>query len=125
VQEKVLDKISSDKLKVFVVWTPRFFGDNRAKALASMKLVSDKRAMHVWDGKGWLGKYYGKALKLPGGRTFAWDVYFVFDAHATWEKEPPLPVEWMHQLGGMDGKRLDGNKLREIIRSQLKLVPEE
>jgi hypothetical protein len=120
VQEKVLDKIASDKLKAFVVWTPRYPGDNRAKALASMKLVSDGRALHYWDGTRWLGKHYGQALKLPGSRTFAWDVYFVFDAGATWEKVPPVPVEWMHQLGGKDGRRLDGDKLREIIRGRLK-----
>jgi hypothetical protein len=120
VQENVLDKITSDKLKTFVVFTPRYFGDNRAKALTSMKLVSDKRATHYWDGKGWLGKHYGKALKLPGSRPFAWDVYFVFDAHATWEKAPPVPIEWMHQLGGMDGRRLDTDKLREVVRNGLK-----
>jgi hypothetical protein len=125
VQENVLDKITSDKLKAFVVWTPRYFGDNRAKALASMKLVNDKRAVHFWDGKGWLGKYYGKELKLPGSRTFAWDVYFVFDARATWEKQAPVPIEWMHQLGGMDGRQLDGNKLREFIRSELTHAREE
>jgi hypothetical protein len=25
--------------------------------------------------KGWLGKYYGKKLKLPASCTFAWDVF--------------------------------------------------
>jgi hypothetical protein len=120
VQEKVLDKITSDKLAAFVVWTPRYFGDNRAKALASTKLVGDKRALHFWDGTGWLGKHYGKALKLPGTKTFAWDVYFVFDPDAKWEKAPPEPTEWMHQLGGTDGRQLDAEKLREAIRGRLK-----
>jgi hypothetical protein len=120
VQEKVLDRIASDNLEAFVVWTPRYFGDNRAKALASTKLVGDKRATHFWDGTGWLGKHYGKALKLPGRRAFAWDVYFVFDADATWGEAPPEPVEWMHQLGGTDGRQLDAEKLREIVGSRLK-----
>ena len=119
-QEKVLGKIASDKLRVFVIWTPRYFGDNRAQALVSMKLVGDKRAMHFWDATGWLGKHYGRALKLPGRRTFAWDVYFVFAPDAKWEQAPPEPVEWMHQLGGTDGRQLDADKLRETIRSRLK-----
>ena len=34
VQEKVLDKIQNGKLKVFVVWTPVYQGDGRAKALS-------------------------------------------------------------------------------------------
>jgi hypothetical protein len=120
VQEEVLDKINSDKLRAFVVWTPRYFGDNRTKALASMKLVGDKRATHFWDRTGWLGKHYGKALKLPGKRIFAWDVYFVFGADATWDKAPPEPIEWMHQLGGTEERRLDAEKLREIVRGRLK-----
>ena len=120
-QEKVLGKIASDKLRVFVIWTPRYFGDNRQKATASMKLIGDKRATHFWDGKGWLGKHYGQALKLPGKRTFAWDVYFVFDADAVWGQEPPAPSEWMHQLGGSDGKHLDPEKLADMVRRRLKL----
>jgi hypothetical protein len=82
-----------------------------------MKLVSDKRALHFWDGSGWLGKHYGKALDLPGNRPFAWDVYFVFDSQARWAEEPPVPREWMHQLGGLDQRRLDGDKLREAVRN--------
>ena len=119
-QEKVLDQIASDKLKAFVLWTPRYPGDNRAKALESMKLVGDKRATQYWDGGRWLGRQYGKTLKLPGNRSFAWDVYLVFDADARWRESPPAPLEWMHQLGGDDGRRLDGDKLRETIRGRLK-----
>jgi hypothetical protein len=117
VQEKVLEKIESNRLKAFVVWTPRYPGDSRAKALKSMKLVNDKRALHYWDPDGWLGKHYGKNLKLPAGRKFAWDVYFVFNAQARWEQTPPAPTEWMHQLGQEDQRKLDGDKLREIVRS--------
>jgi len=120
VQEEVLNKVESPKLQAFVVWTPRYLGDSRAKALASMKLVSDKRARHFWDGEGWLGKHYGKTLKLPGNRIFAWDVYLVFDGQAKWEKTPPVPTEWMHQLGGLDQRSLDGDKLREAVRNLMK-----
>ena len=119
-QEKVLEKIDSERLKAFVVWTPRFPGDSRAQALSSMKLVSDKRALHFWDGSGWLGKHFGKALKLPANTTFAWDVYFVYDAQAKWDKTPPVPSEWMHQLGGTGERMLDADKLREIVRSRLR-----
>jgi hypothetical protein len=121
VQETVLDKVESGKLRVFVVWTPRYLADNRAKAVTATKLVADKRATHFWDGTGWLGKYYGKALELPKKRTFAWDVYFVFDTDATWGDEPPKPSDWMHQLGGADGRQLDADKLRDIVRKRLKV----
>ena len=78
-------------------------------------MVCDKRALHFWDGTGWLGKHYGKVLKLPGNRKFAWDVYFVFDSRVKWEEEPPVPSEWMHQLGGSDERKLDGDKLGKIV----------
>jgi hypothetical protein len=113
VQEKVLAKIRSDKLRAFVVWTPRYPGDNRAKALAATKLIPDERSIHFWDGGGRLGRQYGKLLKLPGGRTFAWDVYFVLDKRASWGESPPAPTEWMHQLGE-DNRRLDGAKLSQV-----------
>jgi hypothetical protein len=120
VQSEVLDKIGSDKLRAFVIWTPRYPGDNRAKALSAMKLVGDQRALHFWDPSGWLGKYYGKTLKLPGERKFAWDVYFAFDAHATWDQSPPAPAQWMHQLGERDPRTLNGDKLRDMAASLLK-----
>ena len=119
VQEKVLEKIDSRKLKAFVVWTPRYPGDSRTKALSSMKLVNDKRAVHFWDGSGRLGKHYGKTLALPAKQRFAWDVYFVFDGKAKWENMPPAPMNWMHQLG-QDQQRLDGDKLRKIVEGLLK-----
>jgi hypothetical protein len=119
VQEKVLAVLPSDKLKVFVVWTPRYPGDNRDKAMAATTLVGDKRAIHFWDGGRHVGTDYGKVLKLPGKRQFAWDVYLAFDASARWEKTPPLPSEWMHQLGG-DERRLDSDKLRQTVAALLK-----
>jgi hypothetical protein len=118
VQKEILAKSDSDKLKVLVVWTPRYPGDNRDKALAAAKLIADSRATHFWDRKGRLGTQYGKVLKLPGGRTFAWDVYFVFDARVKWENSPPAPTEWMHQLGD-DSRRLDVDKLGQVTRSLL------
>ena len=113
-------EIESDKLRVFVVWTPRLPADSRNKAVAATKLVEDKRASHFWDRGGHFGSQYGKLLKLPGKRTFAWDVYFVFDAGAKWNKAPPMPTEWMHQLGGgEDKRRLDGDKLRQTVKALL------
>jgi hypothetical protein len=31
----------------------------------------------------------------------AWDVYFLYDTNAEWDKGTPAPDFWMHQLGGV------------------------
>jgi hypothetical protein len=52
----------------------------------------------------------------------AWDVYFLYDSNAGWNKETPTPAFWMHQLGGvtkapMLNKSDFEAKLRELLAS--------
>lgn len=120
VQKQALAKTDSSNLKVYVVWINRFPGDSLKAAEAATQLVSDKRARHFWDGTGALGKLYGNAVKLPQGKKFAWDIYFVFGPQAEWKADPPLPAFWMHQLGGPEtDNQLDGVKFRDAIARQL------
>ncbi|MCH8273233.1 MAG: hypothetical protein IH851_00385 [Armatimonadetes bacterium] len=118
-QEQVLNKIGSNKLKVSVVWTPVLGGDNRRAAQDAVKLVPDKRATHYWDADKSLGLSYGKIVELPRGGKLAWDIYFVHDGKAEWKDGPPKPDYWMHQLG-RDERRLDGDKLREAVQKIMK-----
>lgn len=124
VQEKALEQIESDKLKIYVVWLPRFPGDSRQVAEKAVALVSDKRARHFWDGAGSLGTRYGSIVDLPGEQDFAWDVYFSFGPKTRWSDEaPPTPDFWMHQLGPdtKERPRLNGEKLRKAVAA---LLPE-
>jgi hypothetical protein len=123
VQKKALDRINSDNLRVFVIWTPRYPGDSRTKAVAATKIVPDSRATHFWDSDGMVSKVYGDVLELPEGNRFAWDTYMIFGADAAWLESPPAPLEWMHQLGvlGEDHPRwLDGDRFRESVKSLVK-----
>jgi hypothetical protein len=120
VQKEALDHIKSDNVKVFVVWIKRYRGDSRDAAKEATSLVPDRRARHFWDGSGELSRRYAKVVELPGKRTFAWDVYFVYSPKANWAEVPPTPDFWMHQLGGSDtGNLLDGPKFRAAIARQL------
>jgi hypothetical protein len=120
VQKEALAQIDHEKLKIYVVWINRFPFDSLKAAQNATKLVSDKRALHFWDGSGALGKQFGKVVSLPGGKTFAWDVYFVFEPNVEWRADPPTPAYWMHQLGGSEtGNVLNGDKFREAITKQL------
>jgi len=132
VQEKVLDKIDSDKLQVFVIWLPMVEGDSRTIARKSTKLIRDKRARHFWDPDRkaalafaqMLQAAFPKAIELPKGEYPAWDVYLVYDVSTRWKDAVPVPSDWMHQLGGVDPtRRLDGDKLRKSVLKLLKAKP--
>jgi hypothetical protein len=125
VQEKVLRKIDSEKLTIFVVWLPVLPGDSRERATKAMKVLTDKRAQHFWDSRTEVGKAFAAHIPLPQGQKLAvaWDYYALFEAGAKWKDSPPAPAEWMHQLADlMPERQLDGDKLRQAVEKFLKTV---
>src|SRR5262249_15070323 len=62
------------------------------------------------------GKQWQPILKTP---FIAWDVYLLYGPGAQWEKQPPEPLFWMHQLGLATAPRFDEEtftaKLKEIV----------
>ena len=118
VQTTILDAITNEKLKLYVVWTPVLLEDDRPSAVQAIGHVSDKRAVHFWDADKSLGHSLGKIVTLPRERKLAWDVYFAFDPKATWGEGPPQPATWMHQLGS-DERKLDGDRLRVAVEELL------
>ena len=123
VHTKATSRIESDNLRIFVVWSSRYPGDNRTKAIAATKNVPDSRSLHFWYADASLSKRYGQILGLSDGKQFTWDTYMVFDADATWNDSPPKPHNWMHQMGkalGSDHPRwLDGDRFRESVSALL------
>jgi len=123
VQEKTLRHIGNADLRVFVIWTPRYPGDDRATAVGATKVVPDSRATHFWDANGYVPRQYGAILKLPEADQFAWDTYMIFGRGAEWKQLPPPPRDWMHQMSKALGREhprwLDGSRFREIVESLL------
>lgn len=123
VHNRATSQIKGDDLQVFVIWTPRYPGDNRTKAVASTKTVPDPRATHFWDAAGIVPMLYGKVLGLPEGKQFAWDTYMVFGPDAEWKDHAPEPADWMHQLSRDLGRNhprwLDSDRFRESVKSQI------
>ena len=115
----VLEQVESDELSVFAVWMPVLRTDTAESALSAESLLPDSRVVHYWDDDRSLGTLYGQSLPLPRGKKLAWDVYFVYAPGVEWRTQPPMPTEWMHQLG-KGARALDGGKLRESI---LDLLP--
>lgn len=118
-QEKILNVLPSDQLRLYVVWTPVLREDNRAAAVEAMTLVSGERVTQFWDADKSLGLTFGNVVDLPRDRTLGWDVYFVFKRDLEWDGEqPPVPTDWMHQLG-TDERLLNGLKLHETVKTLL------
>ena len=123
VHEKVLRTVRSERLKVFVVWLPMVEGDSRDMALEAKKLIGDRRASHFWDSRKEMAAAFGTVIGQPEGKPghLAWDFYAVFDASARWKDPAPTPVDWMHQLHGVDPSRqLDADRLRESVLKLLR-----
>ncbi len=117
-QQEILEAVTDERLKVYVVWTPVLREDDRQAAVNAIGKVFDERASHFWDADKSLGFALGKTVTLPRERELAWDVYFVFNVQAEWGDNPPKPEDWMHQLG-TDKRKLDGEKLRVSIEKLL------
>ncbi len=118
VRESILETLKTEKIKVYVVWTPVLREDERAKVADVTELIQNDRVQHFWDEDKSLGLSFGKVVTLPRERTLARDVYYVYDEKAEWNDQPPAPAGWMHQLG-IDEKTLDGDKLRTSVEEFL------
>jgi hypothetical protein len=121
IQNKVLEKESSQALKVHLVWVPMFRGMERDVPRATRQMP-DPRVLHYWDGENQLGKRYRKTLGISED---AWDVFLVYGPDAKWlGDEAPAPAYWMHQLGTARRPRVNGpyldavtvlGKVRELL----------
>lgn len=95
--QKVLNNISDDHLRAYIVWLPILQGDDRASAVERSTEFSDERLTYFWDGERLTGDLWQRILDIG---VIAWDVYFLYGPDVQWGKEPTLPEFWMHQLGG-------------------------
>ena len=70
--------------------------DSEASAKKSASMFNDPRVSHFYDSD----KHLGKAIAICLGWTgkVAWDIYLFYEAGVEWDKTPPQPSYWMHQL---------------------------
>jgi hypothetical protein len=110
----VVEKFSTDKLAVYVVWLPVLNLQDpatlqrNAHRYAAKEIPQGPHVMHFTDPEVFLGKAYSPILKVPYGNP-AWDVYFAFGADIRWGDSVPTPThfEW-NTGGGSEAKLLDG-----------------
>ncbi len=61
----------------------------------------DQRVSYFKDPSSLAGNLWERVLKTQNESEIAWDVYLLYGNDAQWEKEPPQPGFWMHQLRGV------------------------
>ena len=123
IQKDLMETIHSDRLAVYVVWIPVLnFQDEptlQKNGLKESSRLSDSRAIHYTDPRGFSGKEYSSILNFPYNSP-AWDVYLAFGPEARWDSHPPSPIDWMYQGEGFDRARLlDGRRLAIEIKRLL------
>ena len=94
--QKVMRNIPDDRLRVYIVWLPVLMTDDQVSAERRAAEFSDSRLIYFWDANHLTGDSWQRTLRLDG---IAWDVYFIYGSKVNWQKQPPPPDFWMHQLG--------------------------
>ncbi len=123
IQKDVMETIHSDRLAVYVVWIPVLnFQDEptlQKNGLKESSRLSDSRAIHYIDPRGFSGKEYSSILNFPY-HSPAWDVYMAYAPSIRWEDHAPTPDDWMYQGEGLDRSRLlDGRKMAQQVQKLL------
>lgn len=121
VQDDILSKVDDPRLKIFMVWTPAYGTDNSEFAKEGVKILRDKRVVHYWDAKTELSLAFGGLKKLPRDAPLAYDVFYVYAPDTIWDKEPPEPEDWMHQIVD-DERYLQPAKMIASLKKQLSQI---
>jgi hypothetical protein len=113
-----LKDVADDRVRVYVIWDPIYGGNFDGEAHKLSSSFTDKRVSYFKDPDSLAGNLWERVLKT--GREIAWDVYLLYGADAQWEKEPPKPEFWMHQLHGVTiAPRMDTEKFKEELKGML------
>jgi len=116
--QKTLKNENSGDVVVYFIWLPCIWTDSKDEATKRVTEFQDPRVRNYWDENRFTGTAWQQRLGLP---SFAWDVYFLFDRSANWEKDVPQPTFWMHQLRIAKGKApfLDESQFESRLKTMV------
>ena len=97
-QKSIIEAFPSADISLYIVWINRLKGDSKAVAdQVAKKFVQDSRVIPYYDPEQRLGHTLTKSLSGIEAEA-AWDIYLFYDQGKTWERLPPSPDEYMHQM---------------------------
>jgi hypothetical protein len=109
VQNQILAEQPSARLRVYAVWLPMLWTDNRRWWNGTN--MPDRRVTHYWDGDRKVGQWF--ASQVDGYEGVSWDSYYLYGPAATWDAVPS-------PLAGSGGTiHAEGNTLEAQIRALL------
>lgn len=108
------------------MWLPVLGSDQEARVAKAMTYLPDARVSHYWVAQGELLSGFAPVLKIDQSKTLgAWDVYLAYGRGVKWDKQPPAPQSWMHQLPALPPERkLNGSTFAGEVNQLLKAKAE-
>lgn len=98
VQDDLLAKSPSSRLRVYAVWFNMIGSDQRSKWPAD--LLTDPRVLHFWDEKRVVGSWFGRHPDYMGSDSVLWDAYLLYGPEAYWAEAPSHRVGWGRTIVG-------------------------
>lgn len=96
IHDRILRRIQSEDLAVFVIWTSILPTDVESRARLRAERWTDPRGTNYWDDSGQIARCFARMLDLEPGMS-AYDCYFIYDRDATWDPAGTMesePKDW-------------------------------
>jgi len=111
-------------ISIAIVWINKLPVDSRKAAEKSARTFNAPRICQFYDPQQISGRAVADRLGWQG--RVAWDIYLFYTAGSKWNKKPPVPFDWMHQLtdhwADSERLRMGDDLVRELAKSMKKLV---
>ncbi|MBC8029118.1 MAG: hypothetical protein H7Z16_03325 [Pyrinomonadaceae bacterium] len=83
-QKEILEAHPSAKLRVYVVWFSMIGTDARSRWGWTGGVLNDARAVHFWDEKKRVGRFYAGKDPESDDPDVVWDAYYLYGPDAEW-----------------------------------------
>ena len=95
-QTSIIEEFPNVEINILVVWLNMLPGDSESSAKESARIFRDHRVRQFYDPNQYAGRAIAERVGWRG--RVAWDIYLFYPPGAEWDKRPPTPSVWMHQL---------------------------
>ena len=75
-------------------------GGNEDRAQAATATINGPNVTHYWDSEAASGAWFADNMPWALGRGPAWDVFYLFDADATWTETAGPVITWGYTIFG-------------------------